>query len=296
MKKLIFSLCVVMVSNIAFAEVGPLTLATQKYFAETGECYIKYYDYSQAKMMQSTMQTNPKMMKGGLFGNPFKSKAKDGKLEPSASFEFTKGVAGEANKREGVNKFKSKFIPATWNLLKNEKYYKLNYGLMTSNGETHLVPANKKGLRYDLKDCAENDLAAIGLNALPDALVLTLPDSMLPFGGKKYAVKKYSYDGSSVIEIDGEPYQCEQYSLGSVVKDKLSPFASTRDEKFIVKLFFKDGLLAKFEDRSNRYDVEQMNNASNKDLVTIPKGYTIYADTRFNMKGLLQQDVVLERY
>lgn len=294
MKRVLLASVLLVLSNVTFAEVGPLTAATQKYFAETGQCYIKYYDYSQAKMTQSAMQGNPKMM-GGLFGNPFKAKTKDGKLQPSALFEFTKGEAGEANKRVGINQFKSKYVPGTWNIVKNDKYYKMNFGLVTDQGETHLTPANKKGLRYDLKDCSANDLGAVGLNALPVALALTLPDAMLPLGGNKYAVKKYSYDGPAIVEVDGMSYQCEQYSLKTIPTDKMSPFANAADEKMTIKLLFKEGKLVKFEERSIQYDVD-LENTFNKELITIPKGYTIYADTRFGMKGLLQQDAILEKY
>lgn len=296
MKKLVMTSILLILSNVAFAEVGPLTAATQKYFAETGQCYIKYYDYSQAKMMQSSMQSNPKM-KGGLFGNPFKTKSKDGKLQPSAVFEFTKGENCEANKRDGIKPFKSKYAPGIWNIVKNEKFYMLNKRIETNSlsKETYLMPANNKGIRKDIKDCNDTDLAIVGLNALPVGLALTIPDVMMTLGNKKFLAKKYDYDSTTTVTVDGISYQCEQYSLKSIPTDKMSPFANTTDEKMIVKLFYKEGKLEKFEERSIQYDVE-VSNTFNKDLTTVPKGYTIYADTRFNLDGLLQRDVILEKY
>lgn len=295
MKRLLLTSILLVLSNVAFAEVGPLTAATQKYFAETGQCYIKYYDYSQSKMMQSTMKGNTKM-KGGLFGISMAPKVeKNGKLLPSALIEFTKGEAGEANKREGINAFKSKYVPATWNVVKNEKYYILNSSIKATPSGNVLLPTNKKGIRKDLKDCTDSELMMVGLNALPTALALALPDTMLPLGTNKFIIKKYSYDGDSTVDIDGTSYQCEQYSITSIPTDKMSPFANKADEKLLIKLFYKEGKLVKFEDRSIQYDVE-LSNLFNKDLVTIPQGYTIYADTRNSMEGLLEKDVVLEKY
>lgn len=294
MRTILFTFCLMLFCNFAFADVGPLTAATQKFFAETGQCYIKYYDYSQAKAMQSAMQGNPKMM-GGLFGNPFKVKTKNGKLQPSNLFEFTKSEEGEANKRDGLNQFKSRYMPATWNIVKNEKYYILNTSIKATPSGTVLLPTNKIGLRKDLKDCTESELANVGLNALPTALAIVLPDTLLPSGNNKFLVKKYAYDGTFIVEIDGTSYQCEQYSLGSIPTDKLSPFGNSADVKMIIKLFYKEGRLVKFEDRGIQYDVEA-DNKLNKDLITIPQGYTIYADTRHGMEGLLEKEVVLEKY
>ena len=289
MKKLIMMSILLVLSNVAFAEVGPLTAATQKYFAETGQCYIKYHDYSQAKMSQSVMQNSPKM-KGGFFGISMAPKAKkDGKLQPSTLFEFTKGEAGEANKREGIGIFKSKYMPGTWNIIRNEKFYILNTIIKSTEQGDVLLPTNKKGIRKDLKDCTEGERATSGLNALPVALALTLPDSMLPLGNNKYIVKQYKYDGSTTVETDGTTFQCEQYSLTSI-PDKMSPF-----ETMQVKLLFNDGKLTKFEERSIQYDVE-LTNTFNKNLTTIPAGYTIYADTRGSMNALINKDVVLEKY
>lgn len=105
MKRLLLTSILLVLSNVAFAEVGPLTAATQKYFAETGQCYIKYRHNSQFN------QSHSKMM-GGLFGKAIKPNPKYANTVYSLVYEFTKGEEGEAN-IDIQDEFQTEVIDAT---------------------------------------------------------------------------------------------------------------------------------------------------------------------------------------
>ena len=113
------------------------------------------------------------------------------------------------------------------------------------------------------------------------------------------------YKGTKAEIVDGETYQCETYeTIKSLSYNKpkgLLPFSNTKSkgDSLEYKLYFKNGKLVRFKDNLNLFGEFTMiaySNKPNENLVTVPKGYTIYADNSKEMGGLLKKRVVLERH
>lgn len=249
--------------NVAFAEVGPLTAATQKFFAETGQCYFKYYDYSHSKMANS-------------FTN------KDKPMKPSSVIEYSKGTGYEAHRLTMLlNR------TGSWYLADNEK--NCIYTLKTHQ---------KEGIRKDIKNCEYGETMLATLDSLPTALALTLPEEMLSsnLSGRTRLLK---FDGCKDVIVGGKTYQCELYSSPSNADymKGLLPFSNSKGYSEQYKLFYnKNGTLVRFEDQTGSYDMIKISNVGSDDLKVIPSGYVIYADNEKTMGGLLQKRTILEKF
>lgn len=268
MKKLIIMFFLLSLCNIVFAEVGPFTQVLQKYFAETGQCYFKYYDYSHSKM-----------------ANSFTNKAKP--LKPSSIIERTKGDNFEAHKLTMLLNMTGNDNEGDWYLIDNNKkyFYSLKMGL-------------KEGVRKDINTCEYGEIMIATLDSLPTALALTLPEEMLS-SNLRGRVSQLKFDGCKDVNVGKETYQCELYTSPSNADymKGLLPFSNSKGFSEQYKLFYnKNGALVCFEDETGRYDMIKIQNVASDDLKVIPSGYVIYTDNKNTMDGLLQKRTILEKF
>ena len=267
MKKLSITLLLLTMSNVVFADIGPLTLNLQKYFAETEQCYFKYYDYSISKMMNS-------------FSNKNKT------LKPYSVIELTKDDKFEAHRTTQIANKTEKENAGGWYLIDYEKgyYYSLKIHLKT-------------GIRKDIRSCEYGEKIIATLDSLPTALALTLPKKMLT-SNLRGRINFIKLDGCYDVNLDGKTYQCESYSSSSNANymKGLLPFSDSKGYSEQYKLFYKNGVLVGFEEQDVRCGMATINNVACNDLKTIPSGYIIYADNSKTLDGLIQKQKVLEKH